>query len=146
MTRSEAIAFLTELFEGVPAINSGMIEAAIDASRVVDANGRAPLHPEYVETIDGWWAASMVANRMSIVDALADTKRVVKFSTEGSSFEVTGGRDWSKLAAHFRSMSPLGGSGGLGVIEIDHEPLHYPRSSGTTDDPMWWEHLNAVRW
>lgn len=125
MTRTDAQAFLTELFSSTPAVTATMITTALDASRVVDSEGRAPSDADYVETIDQWWAAAEIADMLTIQQMQAGG--VAKFSSEGSSFELAG-PDWASIGAHYRSKSPLGVPAGVGVIEIDSGNEFLPRS------------------
>lgn len=135
MNRTEATLFLRELFGSTP--TDTLIDAAIDAARVVDAEGRAPADPGYVETIDQWWAAGELAGMLAIQQAQQGS--VTEFSSEGSRFK-TAGPDWWAVAAHYRSKSPLSTAPtGFGVVEFETEPRHIPRSSQVVVDDDWSE-------
>ena len=134
MTSAEALAFLMDLFADVPA--AGMwIYPAVDASRVADTNGLAPIDTGWVDTVDEWLAAAWVADRMALSEAMSPTADVLKqVNSEGTTLTVEPGRsvDWTQMASAFRSRSPLvSAPSGLGLIELNGTtPADIPRSWG----------------
>jgi len=145
VNRTDAEQFLTKLFQSTPNATAHFPKA-LDGARLADANGRAPSSPDYVETIDPWWAAALVADHLAIAGAMSGVggSPVVEFSSEGSTFKMGRGTSWFDLARLFRSRSTLGDT--LGVIEIDYTPTFVPRSSADLDSPMWWRDVNGWTW
>ena len=108
MNQQEATDFLVELFPA--STPSGYIERALIAYRVVDSEGRPPVHPDYVETFDQWLAAARVAELMEINGSIATVAEgsgpLLSFNSEGATYQFgKSGETWGSIAARLRSMS-----------------------------------------
>lgn len=113
-----------------PTVSQTVIDAALDAARVVDSAGRAPIADGYVETIDVWYAAGILFEAKARKALLANTGQVSSFTSEGSSFTLTPGltaADLNRLAADAFNKSTVGGA--VSVIHIEPSgTLNPPRS------------------
>ena len=113
-----------------PAVSQAVIDAALDAARVVDTAGRAPIADGYVETIDPWYAAGLIFEAKARKALLANTGLVSSFTSEGSSFTLTPGltaADLNQLAAEAFHKSTVGGA--VSVIHLEPSgTLNPPRS------------------
>ena len=113
-----------------PTVSQTVIDAALDAARVVDSAGRAPIADGYVETIDAWYAAGILFEAKARKALLSNTGQVTSFTSEGSSFTLTPGltaADLNQLAAEAFHKSTVGGA--VSVIHIEPSgTLNPPRS------------------
>ena len=116
-----------------PTVSSATLDAALDAARVVDAAGRAPIADGYVETIDAWYAAGILFEAKARKALLSNTGQVTSFTSEGSSFTLTPGltaADFNQLAAEAFHKSTVGSS--ISVIHIEPSgTIPAPRSAWT---------------
>lgn len=131
MNRADALSLLTRLFASTPDA-SPLFDNALDNARVVDAAGNAPTDDAWTETIDGWWAASLVADQLdavSLASNVGTAPTVTEFTSEGSSFTLAGTATWADVAAAFRARSSLH-TPGIGVVEVASVPTYIPRSRG----------------
>lgn len=110
-TRLETLVSATT----APALTDIDIELALDAARIVDADGLGPADDGYVETIDLDYAAAEAFTRKHVL--AATSPQVKKFTAEGASFDRVL-PDFERLADYYRNRSTAGGSGGISVIEL----------------------------
>jgi hypothetical protein len=85
-----------------PVLSEDQINAALNAARVVDANGFGPMADSYTETIDEWYALGVLLEAKAFAVVLGNTGSVSSFTSEGSSFTVKGGTsaaEFNQLAA-----------------------------------------------
>ena len=136
MTRDEALAWLRATVSATtpPVLLDEELTAILNSARVVDPDGRAPVADGYVDTFDLNYAAAdafeMKADRM----LMTATPQVSSFSSEGSSFTMSGGLtvgDLRAMAARYRSRSSVGGT--ISVIEVDADYRSVPRSAVNLD-------------
>lgn len=130
MTREDAEARMLELLgDAANLLTEPDIDEALDRSLTWDSEGRPPSDPDYVETYDPYWAAAEAA---SILAVRATGKGgILKFSSEGSSFERTAPDFWA-MARALRARSPMGAEygTGIGAITVNGRLAHYrPTSS-----------------
>lgn len=132
MDRTTAYIWLLDTVDPdtTPAVSQAVIDAALDAARVVDSSGRAPIADGYVETIDAWYAAGILFEAKARKALLANTGQVSSFTSEGSSFTLTPGltaADLNQLAAEAFHKSTVGGA--VSVIHLEPSgTLNPPRS------------------
>lgn len=132
MDRITAYMWLLDTVEPdtAPAVSQTVIDAALDAARVVDAAGLAPIATGYTETIDPWYAAGILFEAKARKALLSNTGQVSSFTSEGSSFTLTPGlsaADLNQLAAEAFSKSTVGGA--VSVIHLEPSgTLNPPRS------------------
>ena len=132
MDRITAYMWLLDTVEPntTPAMSQTVIDAALDAARVVDAAGLAPIDTGYTETIDPWYAAGILFEAKARKALLANTGQVSSFTAEGSSFTLTPGlsaADLNQLAAEAFHKSTVGGA--VSVIHLEPSgTLNPPRS------------------
>ena len=132
MDRTTAYTWLLDTVEPdtAPAVSQATIDAALDAARIVDAAGLAPVDTGYTETIDPWYAAGILFEAKARKALLANTGRVSSFTSEGSSFTLTPGltaADLNQLAADAFNKSTVGGA--VSVIHLEPSgTLNPPRS------------------
>ena len=132
MDRSTAYTWLLDTVEPdtTPAVSQATIDAALDAARVVDAAGLAPIDTGYTETIDPWYAAGLIFEAKARKALLANTGQVSSFTSEGSSFTLNPGlsaADLNQLAAEAFHKSTVGGA--VSVIHLEPSgTLNPPRS------------------
>ena len=132
MDRITAYMWLLDTVEPntTPAMSQTVIDAALDAARVVDAAGLAPIDTGYTETIDPWYAAGILFEAKARKALLANTGQVSSFTSEGSSFTLTPGltaADLNQLAAEAFHKSTVGGA--VSVIHLEPSgTLNPPRS------------------
>ena len=107
------------------------LQAAIDAVRVVDAEGRAPIDDGYVPTSDLYLAAAvyleLLAARMMLQPAGLES-----VTSEGTTmkFRDRAPGDLFALARWYRSQSPLSRmSTQVAVVELDNDGDWFPRSN-----------------
>ena len=132
MDRITAYTWLLDTVEPntTPAVSQATIDAALDAARIVDAAGLAPIATGYTETIDAWYAAGILFEAKARKALLANTGQVSSFTSEGSSFTLTPGltaADLNQLAAEAFHKSTVGGA--VSVIHLEPSgTLNPPRS------------------
>ena len=132
MDRTTAYTWLLDTVEPntTPAVSQTTIDAALDAARIVDAAGLAPIDTGYVETIDPWYAAGVLFEAKARKALLSNTGQVSSFTSEGSSFTLTPGlsaADLNQLAAEAFHKSTVGGA--VSVIHLEPSgTLNPPRS------------------
>ena len=132
MNREAAVSWLGDLYAGALPPFSVLPTTAVDNSRVVDTAGRTPDDPLYVETIDQWWAAAELAERLAIVDATTPPAQVLEqVTSEGTTLRMssTAPTDWWAVARALRARSLLVAGQGIGTIVLDEpRPRYWPRS------------------
>lgn len=104
---------LTALIAGLPGadlVTPAMKTAALQHSRIPDAEGRWPGQPGYVDTYDVYYAA------LSLLGFMQARPAVTSASSEGTSVSTTP-TDWKALAAFFRSLSVICSAGGPDVLQ-----------------------------
>ena len=132
MDRITAYMWLLDTVEPntTPAVSQTVIDAALDAARIVDAAGLAPIDTGYTETIDPWYAAGLLFEAKARKAMLANTGQVSSFTSEGSSFTLAPGlsaADLNQLAAEAFHKSTVGGA--VSVIHLEPSgTLNPPRS------------------
>ena len=132
MDRITAYMWLLDTAEPntTPTVSQTVIDAALDAARIVDAAGLAPIADGYTETIDPWYAAGIIFEAKARKALLANTGQVSSFTSEGSSFTLTPGltaADLNQLAAEAFHKSTVGGA--VSVIHLEPSgTLNPPRS------------------
>ena len=134
MNRTEALQWLTETVAATtpPVLTDQQLEAFLDAARIVDSDGRAPVDDGYVETFDLNYAAAEAFEAKAVQAAATDAGGLESFTSEGSAFKRrpgTGYDGFMALAASFRAKSSAGGTG-INVISLEPYGGHMPRSVG----------------
>jgi hypothetical protein len=137
MDRTEALTALTDMVQAStpPTLTDDQLNGFLDASRVVDTDGRAPVDAGYVETFDLDYAAALAFETKADHAALSDTGGLESFTSEGSAFKRrpgTGYEGFMALARKYRARSVAGG-GAISVINLEPEGGMVPRSAGHTD-------------
>ncbi len=130
----------TAAVDVAPTLSPEQVSAAINASRVVDAEGRAPVDPGWVATWNGYYAAALLLDQKAGQAVVTKTGGVQSFSSEGSSVTRTEGStaaDFRALAAHYRR---LAFPGDVHVIDLGPALGPVPRSAfeGVTPDVDPW--------
>lgn len=116
-----------------PTLTDDDVNDALDASRIIDLEGRAPVDDGYVETFDRHYAASLLFDLKADLAEAADTGGLESFSSEGTSFrrrEGTGPAGFRALAASYRDRSSVATSSGISVINLEPRDAFRPRSYG----------------
>lgn len=130
MTRDDARSALAGLVSATstPTLSDAELDVALDAARVVDADGLGPVDDGYTDTFDLDYAAAEAFDLKAV--KAASTAQVRKFSAEGATFERDL-PDFAGLAATYRARSSAGASTGIGVIELDPQTPEWmqPRST-----------------
>lgn len=141
--KAQATEWLTEVVQPgtAPALPPGAVDAALDMSRVVDAEGRAPVDDGYVETFNVYYAAALLLEQKAGQAIVSKVARVQSFSSEGSTVAKTEGStavDFRGLAAYYRSLAFP--SGDVHVIDLGPALGPVPRSAyeGVTPDDHRW--------
>lgn len=134
MTRDEARTRLGSMVSAStpPVLDQAALDAALDAARVVDSDGRAPVDDGYVETFDLNYAAAEAFEAKAVQAAATDAGGLESFTSEGSAFKRrpgTGYDGFMALAASFRARSTAGGTG-ISVIALEPHGGQMPRSAG----------------
>lgn len=134
MNRTEALQWLTDTVAATtpPVLTDQQLEAFLDAARVVDSDGRAPVDDGYVETFDLNYAAAEAFEAKAVQAAATDAGGLESFTSEGSAFKRrpgTGYDGFMALAASFRAKSTAGGTG-ISVISLEPYGGQVPRSAG----------------
>ena len=131
----------TAAVDVAPTLTPEQVQAAIDASRIVDSEDRFVGDPGYVPTWNGWYAAALLMDLKAIQAVVTKTSTVMSFSSEGSSVtrsEGSTGADFEALAAKFRGLAFP--SGPVQVIDLGPSSGPVPRSAfeGVTPDVDPW--------
>lgn len=141
--RTAAIEWLEEAIQPgtAPALPPGAVDAALDMSRVVDAEGRAPVDDGYVDTFNVYYAAALLLEQKAGQAIVSKVARVQSFSSEGSSVTKSAGStatDFRGLAAYYRGLAFP--SGDVHVIDLGPALGPVPRSAyeGVTPDDHRW--------
>jgi len=134
MTRDEARTRLGSMVSASthPALSDDQLDEFLDAARIVDTDGRAPIDDGYVETFDLNYAAAEAFEAKATAALAGDTGGLESFTSEGSAFKRrpgTGYDEFMALAASFRAKSTAGGAG-ISVIALEPYGGHMPRSAG----------------
>lgn len=135
MDRTTATEWLERIVSTAtpPALTAGDIDAALDASRVVDSAGLAPIDPGYVDTFNAHYAAALLFDLKATMAAGQDTGGLTAFTSEGSSFtrrQGTTAAGFAALADKHRALA-FPGSGGVTVIHLD------PDTTGPSPRSAW---------
>lgn len=141
--RLEAVEWLEATVQPgtAPALPPGAVDAALELSRVVDSEGRAPVHVEYVPTYSVYYAAALLLEQKAGQAIVSKVARVQSFSSEGSSVtkaEGSSAMDFRVLAAYYRNLAFP--SGPVQVIDLGPSLGPAPRSAyeGVTPDDHRW--------
>lgn len=131
----------TAAVDVAPTLSPEQVTAAVNASRVVDAEGRAPVDPDWVPTWNGYYAAALLLEQKAGQAVVTKTSRVQSFSSEGSSVTRTEGAsaaDFRALAQQYRDLAFP--SGPVQVIDLGPGLGPVPRSAfeGVTPDVDPW--------
>ena len=131
----------TAAVDVAPTLSPEQVQAAIDASRIVDGEGRAPVDAGYVATWNGYYAAALLLEQKAGQAVVTKTSRVQSFSSEGSSVTRTEGSsaaDFRALAQQYRDLAFP--SGPATVIDLGPALGPVPRSAfeGVTPDVDPW--------
>jgi len=134
MNRTEALQWLAETVAATtpPVLTDQQLEAFLDAARIVDPDGHAPIDDDYVETFDLNYAAAEAFEAKAVAALAGDTGGLESFTSEGSAFKRrpgTGYDGFMALAASFRAKSTAGGTG-ISVITLEPYGGQMPRSAG----------------
>lgn len=133
MNRTEALAWLTDTVKATtpPVLTDTQLEAFLDASRIVDHDGHAPVHEDYVETFDVNHAAALAFESKATASLAGDTGGIESFTSEGSAFKRRPGSGYAQfmaLADMYRAKSVH--AGGITVITMNPDArLANPRSA-----------------
>lgn len=141
--REAATQWLEEAIQPgtAPALSPGAVDAALDMSRVVDSEGRAPVDDGYVDTFNVYYAAALMLEQKAGRAIVSKVGGVQSFSSEGSSVTRTEGStatDFRSLAAYYRGLAFP--SGPVQVIDLGPALGPVPRSAyeGVTPDDHRW--------
>lgn len=131
----------TAAVDVAPALTPGQVQDAIDQSRVVDSDGRAPVDPGWVPTWNGYYVAALLMDMKAAQAVVTKTARVESFSSEGSSVTRSEGStaaEFRDLARQFRDLAFP--SGPVSVIDLGPSIGPVPRSAfeGVTPDVDPW--------
>ena len=131
----------TAAVDVAPILTPGQVQAAMDASRVVDAEGRFIGDLGYVPTWNGYYAAALLLDMKAAQAVVTKTSSITSFSSEGSSVTRSEGAtaaDFEALAAKFRGLAFP--SGPVSVIDLGPSTAPAPRSAfeGVTPDVDPW--------
>jgi hypothetical protein len=134
VNREEARTRLAEIVSAStpPVLSTADLDAALDASRVVDADGRAPVDEGYLETFDLDYAAAEAFDLKADRALATDTGGLESFTSEGSAFKRrpgTGADGFQLLAVRYRGRSLAAATGPLSVIEVSTLAGASPRSA-----------------
>lgn len=117
----------------LPVLDNTALDTALDAAKIVDPAGRAPIDDGYVETFDLNYAAAEAFEAKAIRAAATDTGGLESFTSEGSAFrrrQGTGYAGFMALADQFRAKSCAGSGSTISVISMDPYGGPAPRSAG----------------
>lgn len=135
MTEQDAITTLAAMVEAAtsPTLSDDDLRTALAAAVIPDKTGSRPGDTGWTPTWDLEWAAAETADLRALRATQSPMPTVTKFSSEGSTFDLTTGRtDWAAVAHMWRSRSQLGQQLGygtqLGVIDIPAATPYVPTS------------------
>lgn len=133
------VADIAALLGVDPVAEQVNLQAAIDATRVRDADGRAPSDPDWAPTSDLYLAAAAYVEAWAVRRAIGMDGEIQEFASEGSRFKIAtlSAADLRAMAKHLRSLSPLVDSSMLSVVEIDNGGDWFPRSHFQRRWPQW---------
>lgn len=141
--RVQATEWLNEAVQPgtAPALSPDAVDAALDMSKVVDAEGRAPIDDGYVPTYNVYYAAALLLEQKAGRVVVSKVGGVASWSSEGSSVTKTQGStaaEFRDLAAHYRNLAFP--SGPVTVIDLGPSLGPVPRSAyeGVTPDDHRW--------
>lgn len=141
--RTAATEWLEQMIQPgtTPVLPPGSVEQALDASQVVDADGRAPVDDGYVPTFNVNYAAALLLEQKASLVIVTRVGGVSTWSSEGSSVSRTEGStaaDFRALAAWYRGQAFP--TGGVTVIDLGPALGPVPRSAyrGVTPDADPW--------
>lgn len=116
-----------------PTLDEQDVEDALDASRIVDLEGRAPVHEDYVPTFDRHYAAALLFDLKADLATVQDQGGLESFSSEGTTFRRrpgTSAAGFRGLAVAYRGRSTVAESSAISVINLVPEDAFTPRSLG----------------
>lgn len=141
--KTAAIAWLEEAVQPgtAPTLSPEATEAALDMSKVVDSEGRAPVDDGYVPTFNVNYAAALLLEQKAGRVVVSKVGGVASFTSEGSSVTKTQGStavEFRDLAAYYRGLAFP--SGPVTVIDLGPALGPVPRSAyeGVTPDDHRW--------
>ena len=131
----------TAAVDVAPTLTPEQVTAAVNASRVVDAEGRFAGDPGYVPTWNGYYAAHLLFKQKATLAVVTKVAGVSSFSSEGSSVTRTEGataEQFRGLAQDFLDLAIP--SGPVQVIDLGPALGPVPRSAyeGVTPDDHRW--------
>lgn len=139
--RAQAKAWLEAVVQpdSMPALPPGEVDRALDASQVVDAEGRAPVDAGYVPTFNVAYAAALLFD-MKATMSISSGGGILSFTSEGSTVtrkDVTTA-DFAALATMWRGRAFPAGP--VTVIDLGYTGGPVPRSAfeGVTPDALSW--------
>ena len=135
MDRNQVTEWLTRVTSAStpPSLDEQDVNDALDASRIVDLEGRAPVADGYVETFDRNYAAALLFDLKADLAEAQDAGGLESFSSEGTSWkrrEGTSPAGFRALAVAYRGRSSVATSSGISVINLVPEDAFTPRSFG----------------
>lgn len=135
MNRDQATVWLQRLLGSAPPeITAEDITDALNQSKVVDEDGRAPIDDGYVETFNVHYAASLLFDLKADLAVASDAGGIQSFTSEGSSFTRrpgSGADQFRAVARRYRDLAFPGTS--ITVIELNPERHTLPRSAVSLD-------------
>ena len=137
MTENEAITALSGLVAADVGDDWDALASALAASRLVDETGLAPVDEGWTPTWDLNYAAFVFLERRATLMVLRDEGGVSSFTSEGSSFTMSGGssaQEIRQVAYDFREKSTAG-AGTVTVIDLIPQGGLRPRSWDETVTP-----------
>lgn len=131
----------TAAVDVAPTLTEQQVREALNASRIVDSEDRAPVDPGYVPTWNGYYSAALLLDMKAAQVVLTKQPGVQSFSSEGSSVTRTEGAtaaDFRALAQQYRDLAFP--SGPVQVIDLGPALGPVPRSAfeGVTPDVDPW--------
>jgi hypothetical protein len=115
-----------------PVLDDADLDVALDAARIPDDDGRAPVDPEYTETFDLHYAAAEAFEMKATRATANDVGGLESFTSEGSAFKRRPGAgfdEFMRLAAFHRAKSTAAPTGALSVIDMETPSRGRPRSA-----------------
>lgn len=131
----------TAAVDVAPTLSPDQVQAAIDASRVVDSEGRYVGDPGYVPTWNGYYATHLLFKQKATLAVVTKVAGVQSFSSEGSSVTRTEGASAEQFRALAQEYLDLAfPSGPVTVIDLGPALGPVPRSAyeGVTPDDHRW--------
>ena len=131
----------TAAVDVAPTLTVEQVTEAVNASRVVDTDGRFVGDPGYVPTWNGYYAAALLLDMKAAQAVVTKRARVESFTSEGSSVKRSEGSsaaDFRALAQQYRDLAFP--SGPVTVIDLGPALGPVPRSAfeGVTPDDHRW--------